>query len=64
MNDRNPVTAQENPSVSPLCPHCEAPIHTVWFRVMTGLLGKRYMYFCSNCSKVLGVTQRKGFWMG
>ena len=28
------------------------------------LLGKRYLYFCSACHKTLGVTHRKGFFMG
>ena len=27
-------------------------------------LGKRYVYFCPNCKSVLGVSHRKGFWMG
>jgi len=26
-------------------------------------LGVRYIYFCTECRKVLGVSQRKGFWM-
>ena len=64
MNDSNPIDAVERPQATPICPHCETSVRTVSFRVMTGLLGKRYIYFCSNCSKVLGVTQRKGFWMG
>lgn len=48
----------------PICPHCEAQIETVWFRELKGFFGKRYLYFCSKCHKVLGVTHRKGFFMG
>jgi len=33
-------------------------------RELESMLGKRYIYFCPNCRKVLGVSHRKGFWMG
>ena len=29
-----------------------------------GRIGKRYVYFCSSCRSVLGISHRKGFWMG
>lgn len=64
MNDHSPIQAEERPSVAPICPHCEARLHTVWYRAVSGFLGKRYLYFCPTCQKVLGVTHRKGFWMG
>ncbi len=50
--------------VDPICPHCEAQLKTVWFRELMGFLGRRYLYFCASCRKVLGVTHRKGFFMG
>jgi len=31
---------------------------------LSSQFGKRYIYFCPTCSKVLGVSHRKGFWMG
>ena len=31
---------------------------------LNSLFGKRYIYFCPECRKVLGVSHRKGFWMG
>jgi hypothetical protein len=31
---------------------------------ISGVFGKRYVYFCPKCRKVLGVSHRKGFWMG
>lgn len=50
--------------VQPRCPHCEQPIAKLWFRQLKGVLGRRYVYFCSACTKVLGVSHRKGFFMG
>ena len=50
--------------LSPVCPHCEAKIDQVYFRDLASSLGKRFVYFCSHCHKVLGVSHRKGFWMG
>ena len=50
--------------VEPICPHCEAQLKMVWFCELKGMAGRRYLYFCSVCRKVLGVSHRKGFWMG
>jgi hypothetical protein len=36
----------------------------VWFQQLAGVMGKRFVYFCGTCRKVLGVSHRKGFWMG
>ncbi len=52
-NDKNPV-----------CPHCSQSIQEILFRTLRGMLGKRYVYFCAQCHKVLGVSHRKGFFMG
>jgi hypothetical protein len=48
----------------PICPHCNETLAAVWFREIRGILGRRYIYFCSRCRKVLGISHRKGFWMG
>jgi len=48
----------------PLCPHCNETLTSVWYRELSSIFGKRYIYFCSKCRKVLGVSHRKGFWMG
>jgi len=48
----------------PVCPFCEAQLSTVRYQPLLGFLGKRYVYFCPECKKVLGVSHRKGFWMG
>ena len=55
---------EERDEVQPLCPHCERALRTVWFRRLKGIAGKRYIYFCPACQKVLGISHRKGFWMG
>jgi len=64
MNPHNAIWAEQKDSISPICPHCDEEIHTIYYRVTTGFFGKRYLYFCSSCSVVLGMSQRKGFWMG
>lgn len=58
------IEVEERPDVEPVCPHCDEPLRTVWTRVLAARFGRRYIYFCSNCAKVLGVSHRKGFWMG
>lgn len=50
--------------IQPICPHCSTELRTLWTQLLRGVLGKRYVYFCPNCRKVLGVSHRKGFWMG
>ncbi|MBN1465910.1 hypothetical protein JXA02_09125 [candidate division KSB1 bacterium] len=58
------IPAEENAAVLPKCPHCEKDITLVWYHELSGFLGKRYIYFCPHCRAVLGVSHRKGFWMG
>lgn len=48
----------------PICPHCEKTLHRVNSRKIKAKLGVRYIYFCDGCKKALGVSHRKGFWMG
>ena len=55
---------EERSDIQPLCPHCKGELITMAYRELSGLLGKRYVYFCPNCRSVLGVSHRKGFWMG
>ena len=54
----------ENNDIAPVCPHCDAALNTIWTRTLGSVFGKRYIYFCSKCRKALGVSHRKGFWMG
>jgi hypothetical protein len=55
---------QQRDDVHPVCPHCHEALQTVFLRELRGFAGRRYLYFCSLCHKVLGVSHRKGFFMG
>ena len=58
------IDVKEREDVTPLCPHCSAPLDELWCRAARSTFGRRYVYFCSKCRKLLGVSHRKGFWMG
>ena len=58
------VEIEERDDVTPVCPHCNEPIQIMHYRRLSGFLGRRHVYFCSVCRKVLGISHRKGFWMG
>lgn len=58
------IETEERDDVTPVCPHCDEPVRRMHYRRLTGLFGRRYVYFCARCRKVLGVSHRKGFWMG
>ncbi len=58
------LTLEERKDVRPVCPHCSEQLDAVWYQELAGMFGRRYLYFCSRCAKVLGVSHRKGFWMG
>ena len=58
------IEIQQADHVLPRCPHCHQDLQTVLHRELRGLLGKRFIYFCPHCRAVLGVSHRKGFWMG
>ena len=55
---------EERNDVTPICPHCTQSVHTIYSRSLKTTLGRRYVYFCASCKKVLGISHRKGFWMG
>ena len=58
------LNLERKDDVDPICPYCEKVLRTIWIRELRGFFGRRYVYFCSHCRKVLGVSHRKGFWMG
>jgi len=58
------ISATEKNDVKPICPHCKIEVTSIHYQEMTGVFGKRYLYFCPNCKSVLGISHRKGFWMG
>ena len=58
------IQVEERNDVTPLCPHCGESVRSVHYRQLEGFFGRRYVYICAVCQKVLGVSHRKGFWMG
>ena len=50
--------------IVPLCPHCGDEIDKVYGQQIAQGLGKAYLWFCVSCKRTLGVTHRKGFWIG
>ncbi len=64
------VTITEDPSMVVQCPHCDAELTTILTRHLevegsaTARFGKRFAYACPACSRLLGISHRKGFWMG
>jgi len=58
------ITIRETVNIKPVCPHCEEEIRDVLATKLETLLGVRFIYFCGLCKKVLGLSHRKGFWMG
>ena len=61
---RKMIKLDETVNEQPICPHCEGQITELLTQKVESGLGVRYIYFCQHCKKVLGVSQRKGFWMG
>jgi len=57
-----PIQAPEN--FKPICPHCESQIQEIYTQNVKSAFGKTWIYCCPRCGKTLGVSQRKGFWMG
>jgi len=55
------IDLREMNEVDPVCPHCNEAQHEIWFKEMKSTFGRRYIYFCSSCKKVLGISHRKGF---
>ena len=60
----NWIRIREDYSAAPLCPHCGKEIQEIAARRVESTLGVRFLYYCTSCRKVLGVSHRKGFWMG
>ncbi|MGD9347963.1 MAG: hypothetical protein PVH84_19020 [Candidatus Aminicenantes bacterium] len=58
------IAIEDNFEKNPFCPFCSTEIKKLYTREIRSFLGRRYLYYCSNCLKVLGLSHRKGFWMG
>lgn len=60
----NRIAIREDFPAAPICPHCGKEIQEIAARRIESVLGVRFLYFCTACRKVLGISHRKGFWMG
>ncbi len=58
------INIVEDAREAPVCPHCTKAIDTLLTRKVKSMFGVRHLYYCQHCRKVLGVSHRKGFWMG
>lgn len=58
------ISIREDFTDAPICPHCEKVIQELAARRVESIFGVRFIYYCCECRKVLGVSHRKGFWMG
>lgn len=64
------VRIGEDPNLVPHCPYCNDAVTNIRARRMPAAgrpllrFGTRYLYACPRCNKLLGISHRKGFWMG
>ena len=58
------ITLTKADDVAPLCPYCNAEIKTILYKEIYGTFGRRFLYFCPDCRKTLGISHRKGLLMG
>lgn len=58
------IAIEEQFEKHPICPFCSVQIDKLFTSEIRSFLGRRYIYYCSKCLKVLGLSHRKGFWMG
>ena len=65
-----PIMVAEDVDLVPLCPHCNKELNEIAGRTLKSrgeaafMFGRRTVYACPSCRKILGVSHRKGFWMG
>lgn len=64
------LLVEQKHTLAPVCPTCRSTITTIDAALLrpsgdAGFgFGKRYLYACPACHAVLGISHRKGFWMG
>lgn len=61
---RGAMPIHEREDLRPRCPHCQTDLAELVARPLRSRWGRRFVYACPNCRSVLGVSHRKGFWMG
>jgi len=45
--------------ISMTCQHCSEKISYAWVCKVDSFIGRRYVYFCSVCQKVLNVSKEQ-----
>ncbi|MFP4363679.1 MAG: hypothetical protein ACLFR1_07390 [Spirochaetia bacterium] len=58
------ITLEKRNDIVPVCPSCKKETKTIGFQEIKSGFGKRYIYTCPHCNAIVGVSHRKGFWMG
>jgi hypothetical protein len=51
----------EKEKVNAVCPHCLKKISLVWVCRIESVIGTRYVFFCGECQKSLGISHEKEF---
>ena len=57
------IEITEREDIRPVCPHCSTELRSIFTQKLAGFMGRREVYFCGTCRKVLGMSHRKAFWM-
>lgn len=47
-----------------ICPHCEVELKGLVQQRMNAVYGTAFAWACPSCRRVIGVSHRKGFFMG
>ena len=58
------IEIRETKNQPVICPHCEKTLGAINAVKTKTTFGVRFVYACGQCRKVLGVSHRKGFFMG
>jgi hypothetical protein len=51
----------EKEKVNVVCPHCLKEINLAWVCKIQSVIGTRYVFFCGECQKSLGISHVKEF---
>ena len=51
----------EQERVNAVCTHCLKEISLVWVCKIKSVIGTRYVFFCGECQKNLGISHEKEF---
>ena len=53
----------EKEKVNAVCPECLKEISYVWTCTIDSVIGTRYVFFCGECQKNLGISHEKEFYL-